>query len=148
MNTNSHTIRILVFTLIALSLFGVFDTTYLTAQHFSGGPVACGLVEGCELVLSSKYAEIAGISLSAVGLLYYAILLILSLVFYTSKNKRAILLATLLSGFGFLFSLYLVYLQLVAIKAICLYCMVSASLSTGIFVLSFSIYKSIKNEEN
>ena len=41
-----------------------------------------------------------------------------------------------LSGFGFLFSLFLSYLELFVIHAICTWCMISAVLMTFIFVLS------------
>lgn len=146
MYTNSKKIKILLFTIIVLSLFGIFDTTYLTAQFITGNSVACGITEGCDLVLSSDYSKIFGISLSAVGIAYYVTLLMLSLVFYSRNNKFSIILAAILSGVGVLFSIYLVYLQLFVIEAVCLYCMASAAFSAGIFILSFSICKSIKNQ--
>ena len=53
------------------ALVGVADAVYLTVKHFTGEKVPCSVVEGCEQVLTSSYAEIAGVPLAAFGALAY-----------------------------------------------------------------------------
>jgi uncharacterized membrane protein len=63
--------------MIGLALFGALLTGYLTATHFLGGaPALCiasatGASSGCDLVLNSTYAQIAGVPLTVFGLLGY-----------------------------------------------------------------------------
>jgi uncharacterized membrane protein len=67
---------------------------------------------------------------------------------FLSREKIILLkLIYIFSGVGFVASLYLVYLQLFVIEAICVYCMFSALMTTLIFILSGWYYhKSIKNK--
>ncbi len=48
-----------------VALCGVADAIYLTVHHYTGEKVPCSIVAGCEQVLTSSYAEIAGIPLAA-----------------------------------------------------------------------------------
>jgi uncharacterized membrane protein len=45
-----------------------------------------------------------------------------------------------LSGFGFLFTLFLIYLELFKIHDVCFWCMVSAGLMTATFALSLAAW--------
>lgn len=120
---------------LLLSLIGLGDSFYLALKHFQ--PVnpleKCGITGGsCDLVLRSSYSEIFGIPLAVIGVLYYLIMLVAFLV-YNQKAKR---IASATSLVGFVASLYFVYIQLVVIGAICEYCMLSAVVSTLLFVLT------------
>lgn len=79
-----------------------------------------------------------GIPLALYGVaMYVVILLVIVLkdkVKYIAKYDKLILFG--ISLFGFLFSLYLIYLELFVIKAICQWCMVSAISITTIFIVS------------
>ena len=46
---------------------GLADALYLTIEHLAGRSVPCSVTGGCEEVLTSSYAVIAGIPLAAVG---------------------------------------------------------------------------------
>lgn len=127
--------------LLAFSIVGVADTSYLTVQHYLGESVTCsldshGIFGGCSVVTSSKYSVVLGVPLAATGLMYYFLVLVLA-AFYVADGKRKFLKAlAVVTGIGFLGSLYFVYLQLFVLDAICIYCMVSALASTILFITS------------
>ncbi len=132
----------------ALSLLGILDTGYLTYEHFQNATPACSLLNGCELVLTSTYSVIMGIPLSLLGLVYYLILIGLSLYGLYRNSGLAYKLIALVSGAGFLASLYLVYLQKFVIESWCQYCLFSATITTIIFIISTIgcwIYKTHEN---
>src|SRR3989344_2729794 len=120
--------------IIFLSTFGLFDAGYLTYEAFTGGVVPCSLTGGCETVLSSQYADIYGIPISLVGMLFYATALILAVNILDGKAK-ALDFLLVISSVGFIVSLVLVYIQFFVIEAICVYCLTSAGISTFIFIL-------------
>lgn len=107
---------------LIIALVGLLDSLYLTFFR----PVSCSLGH-CDLVLSSPYAILFGMPLGILGIIYYGIILALSL----DKIKRA----ALLTPIGFIASAYFVFLQLFIIKAICWYCMLSALSSALLFIL-------------
>ncbi len=121
---------------LLLSLFGFLDATYLTIQHYRGGDQTCGALWDCAAVANSPYAEIGGIPTAVFGVLYYLLIFLLSVAYVDTKQIRLLSLIVPLTGIGFLVSLILVYLQVFVIHALCLYCMISAVTSIGLFVLS------------
>ena len=54
-----------------LALVGLADSVYLTISHYTKEPVPCSIVEGCETVLTSSYAEVAGVPIAAFGAAAY-----------------------------------------------------------------------------
>jgi len=123
---------------VLLTLAGLADTSYLAAKHFAGTEVNCAILQGCDKVLASPYAVVGGdIPLALLGAAYYFLLFILVLVYLQNKNKSAALLFFGLSAFGFLFSIWLIYLQFFVIRAICLYCLSSVGFTALLFALGF-----------
>jgi len=135
---------IISYALILLALAGMFDTAYLAAQHISGDTVVCGIVEGCDSVLNSKYSEVFGIPLALIGLLYYATILVLAFIYIAREPKIATNLLMGITGLGFIASAYFIYLQLAVIHAICTYCMASAFVTLMLFGLSVNIHSKRK----
>lgn len=134
--------RRLVWGLLAIAPLGFLDATYLSVEHFLNRVPPCTIVHGCEAVTTSSYAVLFGIPMALLGALYY-LAIILALVYYMDAKKTWIIKWTArLTVVGFLFSLYLVYLQLFVIHAICLYCMVSALSSTALFILGQLVLRS------
>lgn len=98
-----------------------------------GGVVQCiAGGGGCQLVEKSKYSHLLGIHVSAFGLIGY----ILILATFLLRGDRARVACLALSLFGFGFSLYLTYLELWEIMAICQWCVTSAVLMTTLFVVA------------
>ena len=125
--------------LLALSLLGLFDSLYLLWVYTSPSrPIVC-LGSGCDAVRASSYAHLFGLPLPAFGVATYALLglLILAAVLVPPRLGRAIQYAVAgISCVGFLFSIYLTSLEAFVIHAWCAWCVVSALVITGIFVLS------------
>lgn len=119
------------------ALAGIMDAAYLSYVKITQVPVYCSPGFGnCESVSSSPYSYILGIPVAYLGLLTY--LAILFLLIFGEKIKllqtNGIYALFGISLFGFLFSLYLTYLELWVIKALCQWCIISAILMTVIFI--------------
>jgi len=106
------------------------------------------LIEGCEIVLTSKYASVGGIPTASFGSLYYLVIFLLALLSITRKEKKYLLSASKLTLVGFIASLCFVFLQLFVIKAICLYCMLSAVTSSTLFILGMTVIRRYKKGED
>lgn len=124
-------------TIMLLALIGVFDTAYLTIEHFQGGEVSCSITNGCGEVLTSQYATIGPIPLALLGLLYYLTIVMLAALWADKYKPKHLLMLRAVMSAGFALSLYLVYLQLFVLDAICQYCMLSAMTTTIIMVISW-----------
>ncbi len=126
-----------------LAIVGLIDAAYLTWEHYSGFIPPClahSVFNDCGQVLTSKYSVMFGVSVALIGVAFYATEAICIFLSVTQKNrlaKKGLLIATF--G-GFIGSVYFVYLMLVIIKAICLYCFLSAIISFTIFILSNIVY--------
>ncbi|HJR15647.1 MAG TPA: vitamin K epoxide reductase family protein [Gemmatimonadales bacterium] len=124
---------------VLLSLAGLFISAYLYLYKLGKvGSLACG-TGGCETVQWSPWSRVAGIEVSLVGLLGYAGLLVLGLASLQpalAERKRPAELLALLAGIGVLFTLYLTYLELFVIHAICRWCVASGVVILAIFVVS------------
>ena len=125
--------------LIVLSFIGLADSIYLTWIKLSGSEALCTGVGGCDVVNTSEYAELAGIPIALLGAgAYVAILAILlaeSRIAWLKDNGPLLLFGITL--FGFLYSLYLTYIELFVIFAICPFCVVSAIVMSVMFALSW-----------
>lgn len=108
-----------------IALFGLGDSVYLTAHHYSAEPVPCSITGGCEQVLTSEYAEIGGIPLALFGAAaYFAAFSLALLAYYGDRRSWKIFrtLAFLMAGF----SGWLIYVQASVIGAFCQFCLLSA----------------------
>ncbi len=125
----------LILVMAGITFFGFADAAYLTIEHYFSVPLPCTIFNGCEAVTTSVYSVLAGIPVALLGALYYLTVFILLACAIDTHKKIFASLAMKVTPFGFFASLYFVYLQIFVIKAICLYCMVSATTSTILFVL-------------
>ncbi len=108
-----------------LALVGIGVAIYIVIADSGGGAPKClAGGTGCETVADSHYSHIAGINVAVFGIFGYALLLIAALVPGDAGRFGGFL--TALVGFGF--SLYLTYLELFVIDAICQWCVASAVL--------------------
>lgn len=121
---------------VALSLAGVGVSIYLTALHYSGFAPACPAtgVVNCEAVLTSPYAVIAGTSVptSAAGIAWFAI----SAVLWLRPYGR---LQLAWSAVGLATVLYLVFVEIVRLGAICLWCTAAHVLVLALLLIAVSV---------
>jgi uncharacterized membrane protein len=116
-----------------VAALGVGVATYIAIAESGGGAPAClAGGGGCETVANSSYSEIAGINVAIFGIVGYVILL--ATAFFASDAARFLGFAAALGGFGF--SVYLTYLEIFTIEAICQWCVASAVLMTVLFLLN------------
>jgi len=124
-----------------LALVGIAIAAYLWL-HAIGviGVLKCG-TGGCEIVQASKYAELFGVPVAFYGVAGYGVLFVLGV-----AGARPALAGrawptrwlALLSGAGFLFTLYLTSLELFVIHAWCRWCLASAAVITAIFATALT----------
>jgi uncharacterized membrane protein len=122
-----------------LSLVGIFVAAYLYLYKIGSiGSVMCG-TGGCETVQLSRWSSFLGVDVALIGLVGYAGLFALALASLQPRlalDPRPARLLAVLSGIGALFAVYLTWLELFVIHAICRWCVASAVIITLIFVLS------------
>jgi len=106
-----------------LSFAGLAVAGYLTYVHYAEIDPVC-VSGGCERVQASDYAELAGLPVALIGVAGYAAIA-LSLLARGELGRTA---TATLSLVGLGFSLYLTYLEVFVIEAICQWCVVSALL--------------------
>ncbi len=118
-----------------LSIAGACVATYLTVVHFADQPIVCSSIGDCELVNSSRYASLAGVPVALLGAGAYVSMLALIAGSWLRRSPEMLLAAwgVALASFGF--SMYLTYIELAVLDAICVYCVGSASIMTALFVV-------------
>ena len=124
-------------TLRAIATFvatlGIGVATYITIADSGGGsPVCLAGGGGCETVANSSYSHILGVNVAVFGIVAYVLLVAAALL--QGDPARMGGFAISLGGFGF--SVYLTYLELFKIEAICQWCVASAILMTILFGLN------------
>ena len=115
------------------SALGALDASYLTWEHFAKASVFCLTANSCDSVLSSAYATIGSLPVSALGILYYGILFALSVYFFRSHDERVAPIFFYMTSAGLAASAIFVFLQFFVIHAICPYCMLSAATTLILF---------------
>jgi uncharacterized membrane protein len=100
----------------------------------------CGPVGNCNAVQSSPYARLFGIlPLGLLGMFGYLAILAGWLYLRLRRDRWALYVSLAVSGmtvFGVLFSIYLTYLEIYVIRAVCLWCLASAVIMTLLMILN------------
>ena len=112
---------------LALALIGIAVSAYLTLVHYRDDLLVCA-VGGCHTVQKSPYAELEGIPVALLGLGMFVVVTVL---FLLRRVRPAwadtITLATFaLVLAGAVFAIYLTYLELFVIHAVCQWCVLTA----------------------
>jgi uncharacterized membrane protein len=125
-------------TLIALAIIGLLVSVYMTIYKITSNDNMCIGSKDCSVVNASRYSELYGIPVAVFGVLGYAAILAV-LLFERNPgffNQNGTMLLFGISLTGFLFTLYLIYLEIALIKAYCPFCIASQATMTVIFILS------------
>ena len=123
---------------ITLAVLGTLVSIYMTIFKLTENQKMCLGNGGCSVVNSSSYSEVSGIPVALVGVGGY--LAILAFLFLENRFKffeqNGTLIVFGLSLIGFLFTLYLIYVELALIHALCPFCITSQITMTILFILS------------
>ena len=135
------------FTMV-LAGVGLLDSIYLLIFKISNNNAMCLGSGGCSSVNASRYSELYGLPVSLYGVLAY--LAIVLLIIFELKNiitKDISKLSLFGIGLiGFIFSVYLTYIEFYVIDAVCPFCVISAIVMTIIFVIStIELVRSLDN---
>ena len=116
-----------------IATLGIGAATYIAIADAGGGaPVCLAGGGGCQTVANSSYSHLLGVNVAVFGIAGYAMLLIAAVLRGDAARLAGFGLA--LAGFGF--SVYLTYIELFKIEAICQWCVASALLMTILLVLN------------
>ena len=122
---------------LALSVLAVGLTAYLTVTHYTDpAALACpetGIVN-CTLVTTSSWSEVFGVPVALLGLVWaVAMAAACSPWGWRAKARRVDTLRTVLATAGAVTVVYLVYVELFRVDAICLWC-------TGVHVTAVALF--------
>ncbi|MDR7484048.1 MAG: vitamin K epoxide reductase family protein [Armatimonadota bacterium] len=108
---------------MGLAAAGAGISGYLTVAALQGTPPVC-LAGACEEVAASPYARFLGLPIAAWGLgLYVVVAAVAAAGARAPAGVPAVLLG--LVAFGTTFSLYLLWVQIAVLRAICAWCVAS-----------------------
>jgi uncharacterized membrane protein len=107
---------------------------YLLVLHYIDTPSVCNINEtfNCEIANKSGYSEFFGVPLSAIGIGYFALVLI-----FSRHNPRYLPHIFLLSAIAVPPCVYLTYVQINILGSICLFCELTKFTIYSILALSF-----------
>jgi uncharacterized membrane protein len=113
-----------MFVAVLVAIIGLTDSVYLTVKHLRGDYVRCG--DDCSAVLGSKYADVAGVPLAAIGAIAYFTVFVAAVLAALGHSiaRRVVALIAIPMAVT---SLWLVYLQAFIIHSFCRYCLLSAA---------------------
>jgi uncharacterized membrane protein len=125
-------------TSLALAIAGLGVSVYMTIEHFTGNAtLACSTnsVVNCEAVTTSPESMVFGVfPVAVLGLAFYAFMVAVTTPWAWRSQRREIALArlgSLIVGVGFI--LYLIYVELIQVGFICLWC-------TSVHVITFLLF--------
>jgi uncharacterized membrane protein len=116
-----------------LAALGVGVATYIAVEAAGGDAPQCiAGSTGCATVAKSSYSHVAGVNIAVFGIVGYVLLL--ASAFFASDLARFGGFVVALGGFGY--SVFLTYIEIFKIEAICQWCVGSAVLMTVLFALN------------
>ena len=120
---------------LLLALLGLFDSLYLLYEYTSPSrPMLC-FTGGCDAVRASAFSHLWGVPMPVFGVAGYLVISLLivgeslTLAPMAMEIRYALAGAT---GFGFLYSIFLEYLQGFVIHAFCTWCVTSGLVMTAL----------------
>jgi uncharacterized membrane protein len=123
-----------------LSIAGLGASIYLSYVEVTQSNAICGPVGDCNAVQNSPYAKLFGVvPIGVVGMVGYSAILFAWLWQRYRTDSLSRVAGPVMFGmalFGTLFSVYLTYLEIYIIHAVCIWCLSSAVIMAVLMVLS------------
>jgi len=130
--------RKLYWAALAAATVGLLVSIYMTIYKLTNNDAMCLGSGGCSYINASRYSEVGGFPVSAIGMIGFlalmgALLLEKRFQFFAENGP---MLEFGMSLMGVLYSIYLTYLELYVIRHICPFCVTSAIAISLVFILS------------
>jgi len=123
---------------VALVILGLLVSIYMTIYKITSNNAMCLGSGDCSTVNASRYSEVYGIPVAVFGVLGYAA--ILATLFFETRNtffkQNSTLMIFGMALTGFLFTLWLIYVEVALLKALCPFCVTSQTAMTIIFIIA------------
>lgn len=143
--SNEILIRIIIF---VLAFFGFWVAKHIRDHKTKNTPLVCMIGFDCHTVVHSDYSKFFGMPVEILGMTYYAFTTVTYLAFviqpellsYTYIPILSTSIMLCISLVGFLFSAYLIAVQILILRKGCSWCIVSAFVCFCIFILTAFLY--------
>jgi len=131
------------FVVSLLGLGGFLLAFNIFRKKRSSKKLVCPIGHDCDPVIYSPYSKFFGIPLEYLGMAYYFLVTAgyFAYALGLSILPKFSLWLVVLTAFGFLFSIYLTFIQAVVLKKWCTWCLISASICTTVFLIEIGIMK-------
>lgn len=130
---------ILYVLIMVAALVGLSITVNIYKQKHEKKPLVCPFGADCHTVVTSQFSSFLGIGLEVYGACYYGGVVaayLAMLLFPALATPWTLFLLTGATIGAFLFSLYLTFVQAFLLKSWCSWCLMSAGVSTAIFIFT------------
>jgi uncharacterized membrane protein len=125
-------------TSIILAILGIAVSIYMTIYKLTSNDSMCLGSGDCSTVNASRYSEVNGIPVAVIGAIGYAA--ILAALILEKRNRffetNGTMLIFGMSLTGFIFTVWLIYVEIALLKALCPFCVTSQITMTILFLLS------------
>ena len=122
----------------ALVVLGLAVSIYMTIYKVTSNNAMCLGSGDCSTVNASRYSEVNGIPVAIIGVLGY--LAILATHYFENRNRffkqNSTLMIFGMALTGFLFTVWLIYVEVALLKALCPFCITSQTAMTIIFIIA------------
>jgi uncharacterized membrane protein len=123
---------------LALVVLGLAVSIYMTIYKVLNADAMCLGSGDCSTVNASRYSEVNGIPVALIGVIGY--LALLGTLYFEKRNrffeKNGTLMIFGMALTGFLFTVWLVYVEAALLKAFCPFCLTSQAAMTIIFIIA------------
>jgi uncharacterized membrane protein len=128
---------------IIISALGGFLLSYYISKHkHAEEKMVCPAGSSCGELVNGRFSRFLGIPVERAGMMYYGLIFLIYLAIIVRVVPDVVLtIGILLTGLGFIFSLYLAIVQIFVVKKWCTLCLGSLGISFIIIVLSFLGYE-------
>lgn len=143
--------RTILVAMLVLGVLGLGLSGYLTYAHFNEGALVCA-IGGCETVQQSEFSTIGPIPIAALGIAMFTTLLGLAALRLSGSTRIApetvSLAAWAMLLAGILYYVYLTYVEVFVLDAICQWCVASSLVALAMFGLeSTYLWRTVMSEE-
>jgi uncharacterized membrane protein len=123
---------------VALTVLGLLVAVYMTIYKITSNDSMCLGSGDCSTVNASRYSEVNGIPVAIIGVLGYLAILVVHYMEhgrgFFKENGTLLIFGMALTGF--LFTVWLIYVEFALLKALCPFCLTSQVAMTIIFIIS------------